>query len=238
MKNSSEVVGASSASERRRGSRQSSATPSAASANATEERGLLHEIAGMRGRRGGRGILRGQEREARPPVGDLPTDVRQRTGAGDGDGGPHTPLAQHLARTHHEQAEREHSEQRDDGVIGLQADSGDEPEQRSQARLGSQEDPQCEVAERDPDEQIEHRGVKDRSDAQAVGSEHERERGEQLRRDAASKLACTQCDKHGRGHPRRNTGQAQRHERRTGEVDRDASDQRGDEREAAAPSFV
>jgi hypothetical protein len=58
MKNSSEVVGASSASERRRGSRQSSATPSAASANATEERGLLHEIAGMRGRRGGRGILR------------------------------------------------------------------------------------------------------------------------------------------------------------------------------------
>ena len=164
-------------------------------------------------------------------MGDLPAGVRQRTSAGDGDGGPHTPLAQHLARTHHEQAEREHSEQGDDGALGLQADSGDEPEQRPQARLGSQEDPQCEVAERDPDRQIEHRGVKDRSDAQAVGSEHERQRGEQLRRDAACKLACTQCDKHGGGHPRRNTGQAQRHERRAGEVDRDASDQRGDERE-------
>ena len=135
------------------------------------------------------------------------------------------------ARTHHEQGQHKRSEQCDDAVLGLQADSGDEAEQRPKARLGAEEDPQREVAECDPHQQIEHRGVEDRSDAQAVGSEHERQRGEQLRSDAAPKLASAQRHKDDCDHPGYDAGQAQRHERRTGKLDRHTPNQGGHERE-------
>jgi predicted PhzF superfamily epimerase YddE/YHI9 len=78
-----------------------------------------------------------------------------------------------------------------------------------------------------PAENVEHRRVKDRPDAEGIRGQDKRPRGKRLGAGATAELASAQRDEYDGGHPGHYPGQAQRDKRRSRQIDRQPTDQRG-----------